>query len=56
MELGLSLDWGHGTKHICNLWPAGQDAIKYMGLLKAEYASIVDESGEIIDRLKRTAE
>jgi hypothetical protein len=35
---------------------AREDAVKYMGLLEAEYALIVDNSGEIIDRLKRSAE
>ena len=35
---------------------AREDAVEYMGLLKAEYALIVDENGEIIDRLKCTAE
>lgn len=33
-----------------------EDAVKYMRLFKAEYALIVDGSGEVIDRLKRTAE
>jgi hypothetical protein len=33
-----------------------EDAVKYMVLLNAEYALIVDESGEMIDRLKRTAD
>jgi hypothetical protein len=33
-----------------------EDAVKYMRLFKAEYALIVDGSGAIVERLKRTAE
>lgn len=33
-----------------------EDAVKYMSLFRAEYALILDKGGEVIDRLKCSAE